>query len=65
MILLGFDATLVAVLVAGLFSGDNHWYNYLQLVSWAWVTASFGWLMPKSVDEWRSGELGSSDSGGA
>ena len=64
MIVLVVDATLVAVLVAGLLNGDTHWYNYLQLPLWVWLTVNFGWLMPKSVDDWHRQELGSPDSEG-
>lgn len=51
------DAVLLAVLVGGLFTGENRWYQYLQLPVWACLTANFGWLMPKSVDDWRRRKL--------
>ena len=47
------DASIVAILVVGLTSGDNSWYNYLQLLLWGWLTVNFGWVMPRSVDAWR------------
>lgn len=53
LVFLVVGAALVAILATGVTSGDNRWYNYLQLPIWAWVTVNFGWLLPKSVDAWR------------
>lgn len=51
--LLAIDSALVLYLIVGTVAGGLPWYAYLQLLVWASVTTTFGWLIPSGVDRWR------------
>lgn len=51
---LAVDVALVATIIASVVRGDVWWQLYLQAVLWPWLTYQAGWLVPSTVDRWRS-----------
>lgn len=62
------DAALIVMIILSLIWGEVWWQLYFQAVLWPWLTYQAGWLVPATVDRWRSdqGASGASaDSGGS
>ena len=56
VVLIVVDVLMVLLVIYGFSQGSWHWWNALQIVVWAGITAQFGWLLPHQVDKWREQE---------
>lgn len=69
VVLFTLNAALILYLILGTLAGGLPWYAYLQLVVWASVTTTLGWVVPSGVDRWRTSEasraIGRHDQSGA
>jgi hypothetical protein len=56
VVLLILDLAIVLTLVYMFGQGYRQWWNVLQILVWASITAQFGWFLPRQVDKWREQE---------
>ena len=59
------DAALGAMIILSLIRGEVWWQLYFQAVLWPWLTYQTGWLVPATVDNWRSDQVPSGASDGS
>jgi hypothetical protein len=55
------DVLIVLLVIYGFSHGSRQWWNALQILVWAGITAQFGWLLPRQVDKWREQETPAAD----